>query len=697
MKKIRLGLMSYAADNRPAKGTALYTREIIEGLKKDPRFDITLIHYDEVKDPLYHGVKSLLMPKFPFPGGHMLGQLFFFWRQRKESFDVVHWFQPRLYPFFWLAPARLKTVTLHGAGMVASDTGFYISNKVFNQVIKFFWRKIDRTIADTHNAKEEIIKHYGISGEKISVIYCGTGKLFSPMDKSEAKEVVAREYKVVQPFILNVSRLQPHKNLVSLIEGYNRYRNNGGTEHLVIVGTNTDESGPIFEKAKQSPYVADIHFFENIPTEHLRAFYSSASLLACLSLDEGFGLPVVEAMACGTAVVVSDRTSLPEVAGDAGIIVPAYGYDEIAAAFSRIINDKNFRDNLIEKGKERVKQFTWERAVAETSQLFSSYAFPVECAVCKKLDAYASVEIGSKHIDSGQTYQLYKCSACGVTFWSPFKNPGSEWYERDERYAGANHLPPLDPNWNHRKVISFLQNKLDRGDRRVLDVGCGTGNFLAWAVKKGWKGWGIDFDSNAIRACKEVFNLENCELGDVVTYADKNGGKKFNLITFFDVVEHIDNHQEFFAAVRKLIEPGGYLAMSMPYGRGSRFFQPNDLPPRHLTRWNEDSLEFFLKTQGFTVEYCRRSPASIYFIALKLKHRFKVPVSLGVMKKMQQKETQGGQKKIGKKYSYKYRMLAAAAKVKDLVLFGIPAVFVWLVYLPTRTRYIGLYAIAKKD
>lgn len=697
MKKIRLGLMSYSADNRPAKGTALYTRELIEGLKKDERFDISLIHYDEVKDPLYEGVRSILMPKFSFPGGHLLGQLYFFWKQRKEPFDLIHWFQPRLYPFFWLAPARLKTVTLHGAGMVASDTGFYVSNKVFNQVIKLFWKKIDRAIAVTHNAKDEIIKHYGLSGEKISAIYGGAGKLFSPMEKSQAQEVVAREYKVEQPFILNVSRLQPHKNLVSLIEGFDRYRRNGGTEHLVIVGTNTDESGAIFEKAKKSPYTTEIHFFQNIPTEHLRAFYSSAALLACLSLDEGFGLPVVEAMACATPVVVSDRTSLPEVAGDAGIIVPAYGYDEIAAAFSKIINDKNFAGDLIKKGTERVKQFTWERTVSETAQMFSFYALPVECAVCKKHEAYADTKVGATHIDSGTMYQSYRCSACGVIFWSPFKNPGGEWYEKDERYAGANRLPPLDPNWNHRKVISFLRNKVGGGNRKVLDVGCGTGNFLAWAVKKGWKGWGIDFDNNAIRACKEVFGLENCELGDVVSYAEKNRDKKFSLVTFFDVVEHIDNHQEFFAAVRKLIEPGGHIAMSMPYGRGSRFFQPNDLPPRHLTRWNEDSLKFFLKSQGFSVEYCKRSAASVYFIALKLKHRFKIPVTLGLMKKMQEKEAKGGEKNTGKKYSLKYRVFAVAAKLKDLVLFGIPAVFVWLVYLPSRKRYIGLYAIAKKD
>jgi SAM-dependent methyltransferase len=225
-----------------------------------------------------------------------------------------------------------------------------------------------------------------------------------------------------------------------------------------------------------------------------------------------------------------------------------------------------------------------------------------------------------EHVDGSTTYTLYSCPACKGQFWDPLRTPGSEWYEHDERYAGANHNPPREPNWNHRKIISFLAPQ----HGKVLDVGCGTGNFLSWAKARGWEVHGIDFDRNAVAAATGTFGLPNIEVATLGEFVAQHASaaSTFDLVTFFDVFEHIDNHIEFASQICNLLTPGGYAAMSMPYRGGARWLQPNDLPPRHLTRWDRKSLGDFWKRQGFTVEYVHRTPVNVYYIALKLKSRY---------------------------------------------------------------------------
>ena len=129
----KVALMSYAMDNRSAKGIALYTRKLIEGLVSSNEIDFYLVHYDEVMDPLYKKAHEIIMPKVRLPyGSRFISQLLFFWKYRKQPFDVVHWFHPRVYPFYWLVPAKKIIVTVHGAGDITAPTYFVFSRSVFN-------------------------------------------------------------------------------------------------------------------------------------------------------------------------------------------------------------------------------------------------------------------------------------------------------------------------------------------------------------------------------------------------------------------------------------------------------------------------------------------------------------------------------------------------------------------------------------
>lgn len=301
-----------------------------------------------------------------------------------------------------------------------------------------------------------------------------------------------------------------------------------------------------------------------------------------------------------------------------------------------------------------------------------------------------------QHEDSGKKYTLYECSDCLVQFWDPMKNPGSEWYENDTRYHGGDDHP-LPANWNHKKTISFFSPQTGA----LLDVGCGKGGFLNYAQEKGWDVFGIDFDRKVTAVSEALVGKGRVEVDDVVSFAGRTE-KTFDLITFFDVLEHIDNHDAFMHAVRALLVPRGHIAMSMPHRGMAPWLNPHDLPPRHLTRWNGAALTQFLAWHGFETVCLVRVPASVGFIVTKLRFRYGARFSFNLVGKVAVREAratnpQGETTRVCARPSAKVRAVHALALLKDWVLFGIPALVIWLMLFPTERRYVTLYAIARKD
>ncbi len=311
--------------------------------------------------------------------------------------------------------------------------------------------------------------------------------------------------------------------------------------------------------------------------------------------------------------------------------------------------------------------------------------------VCPFCQSSETRLLSDTHVDNGVSYTLHECSACHGQYWTPFENPGAAWYERDERYADRNRDPILHANKKHTDIIEYLKDRKGA----LLDVGCGVGNFLAYAEGHGWKGWGIDFDHDAIAAGKEVLGLQNLEVADLSEFAKRHPNLRFDLITFFDVFEHIDNHIEFLEQVKTLLNPGGYIALSVPYRRAWRWLIPADVPPRHLSRWDVPSLKAVLGLHGFTVRYHNYLPASFYYMVLKFRFRYGNWTSLGLVARAKRDERTEAKGEPTPKAASRTRALELAAKAKDIVLFGIPAGIVWLVLLPTKARCTDIYLAAE--
>lgn len=199
-------------------------------------------------------------------------------------------------------------------------------------------------------------------------------------------------------------------------------------------------------------------------------------------------------------------------------------------------------------------------------------------------------------IESFGKYKLFGCEKCGLQFWEPREMPDARWYE--QMYGGRDErLLPLEPG--HRY---FLEDSLAPRSGKLLDIGCGTGNFLAASRDAGYEVTGIELDRNAARFAKERLGLHNIYPLTISEFAEQRAGDRFDIVTFFEVLEHQAAPAEFLKKVKACVRPGGVIALSVP-NRERWLAGPDvlDYPPNHFLRWNVDALRKFLSAQGFEV------------------------------------------------------------------------------------------------
>ncbi len=226
-------------------------------------------------------------------------------------------------------------------------------------------------------SRQDIIRTYQIAPEKVVVTWNGIEARFtphSPSDNEGAKQAVdvRRRYGISKEFLLAVGSLQPRKNLVRLLRAYSRLRSTHPdfTHQLVIAGRKLWLAEEILAEIARQPWAGDVIVTGYVPDEELPAFYRAASALVYPSLFEGFGLPPLEAMACGTPVITSNTSSLPEVVGEAALLIDPYSETELAAAMLRIIADQPLRAQLQASGLKRAGLFTWRATAEKTLQLY---------------------------------------------------------------------------------------------------------------------------------------------------------------------------------------------------------------------------------------------------------------------------------------------------------------------------------------
>lgn len=289
--------------------------------------------------------------------------------------DMIHAVAPKIKIYFTLKARRI--VTIHDI-IPWLEIKTNVNWRVLNpeeqrrkaELIEKSILKSHKIIAVSENTKRDIIKHFSITPLKIAVIYEGTDEIFKPVQHTKKIEEVKKKYNINKRFILTTGNYTPRKNLGRLLSGFERIRRKN-TCQLVIFG-NIKQQSEWFEVFERLPanIKKDVIFTGYVFLDDLPYLYSGAEFFIYPSLYEGFGLPPLEAMSCGCPVITSNTSSLPEVVGDAGILIDPYNVDEIAENMERLLLDEKLREELKIKGLERAKQFTWEKTARETLKVY---------------------------------------------------------------------------------------------------------------------------------------------------------------------------------------------------------------------------------------------------------------------------------------------------------------------------------------
>lgn len=224
-----------------------------------------------------------------------------------------------------------------------------------------FARKADRIATVSEFSKSDIVKQYGVSPNKVDVVYNGANKEFKPIEES-TQRTIKDKYSKNCDFFVFIGALNPRKNLSNLFKAFDIYKDQNTTDiKLLIVGEKMYWSDEIKDAFEAMKFKDDIVFTGRLEPEELHKVVGSALALTYVSIFEGFGIPIVEAWYSETPVITSNVTSMPEIAGDAAVIIDPFNPESIAEGLKSITFDKNLREELIEKGKKRRLEFSWQK------------------------------------------------------------------------------------------------------------------------------------------------------------------------------------------------------------------------------------------------------------------------------------------------------------------------------------------------
>ena len=354
LSALHIGIDASRATVARRTGTEHYARRLIEAMLAaggERRFRLYL--RDTPPAGAFLGAEQRVIP---FPR---------LWTHVRLSYELIS--RPR--PEVLFVPAHVlplahplpTVVTVHDLGYRYFPGAHPARQRLYlDWSTRFSARAATQVLADSAATQDDLVRFYGVPKEKITVVYPGRDERLAWVDPA----AVRARYGLAPDYLLHVGTLQPRKNLARLMEAAASLRARWPGLQLVLAGQPGWQAGPILAQARA--HSDSVRLLDYVPDDDLPGLYSGARAFVFPSLYEGFGFPVLEAMACGTPVVCSNTSSLPEVAGEAALLVEPDDTAALADAIGRLLEDAALRENLIARGLEQVQKFSWERAAQET-------------------------------------------------------------------------------------------------------------------------------------------------------------------------------------------------------------------------------------------------------------------------------------------------------------------------------------------
>lgn len=378
MEAMRIGIDIRCLSEGRRTGVEEYTRNLLHNvfsLDQDNEYVLFLNAFNEPKGDFS---EFLAYPNVALKRSRIPNKLlnFCFWYFGWPKVDRMLggadlFFMPNINFIALSGKARL-VLTVHDLSFEIYPETFSLKRRLWHFFInpKKLCRRADAVVAVSESTRADVISRYGIEGEKVHRIYSGASDDFVQLDRNDERLFAAREkYHLPFNFIFYLGTIEPRKNIPSVIRAFDRLKSLGHPQldryKLVMAGAKGWKSKGIFDEMRSAKHTDDIIYTDRITNEDKPFVYNLASVFVYPSFFEGFGLPVLEAMKCRVPVIVSNASALPEVVGDAGIMVDPDKPDELFLALKEVLLDRALAESLKEKEWRRAFRFHWRRTAAE--------------------------------------------------------------------------------------------------------------------------------------------------------------------------------------------------------------------------------------------------------------------------------------------------------------------------------------------
>jgi glycosyltransferase involved in cell wall biosynthesis len=353
-------------------GIGTYIRHLVDSLALiDDENQYVLFARPEHQDRLAHLPENFRVVPEPAPVYSIRELIVLSWRLFRLRLDLYH---STHYVLPAIVPCR-AVVTIHDIIhlLYPEFLPHALAFSYASRMIKRSLTRGDRIIAGSQNTKDDLLQHFEIDESKIEVVYYGVADRFRQRVPDQQREEMLAELGLTTPYILFVGNPKPHKNLDNVVRAYAKARSmNGLDAELVCVGGSGPETVRVKERASHLGVSEHVHFTGRLADKYLPAVYQGAELFVYPTLYEGFGLPVVEAMASGVPVITSDKSALKEVAEGYADLVNPVDVDQMAHAIAHCLSDPEHRAALARLGSRRAADFQWQRTAKQTLEIYLS-------------------------------------------------------------------------------------------------------------------------------------------------------------------------------------------------------------------------------------------------------------------------------------------------------------------------------------
>lgn len=371
MKKWRIGIDARFLGSRSGFGIGVYAEELLAALRqvdKQNRYFVLVSKNSLPRVPLAENFEAVVAD---FPYYSVSEQLVYPSFLRRLKLDLIH-FTNFNSPVIGSLPPSI--VTIHDLTLLfftGRRRKRLIDRLGYRYVIERAAQRAKRVIAVSRFTKNDIVKHLNVPVEKVKVVYEGVSKRFRPLsDKAQIGRTL-RRFGISSRYLLYTGQWRKHKNLANLMRAYALLKKKTDLPHeLVLTGQLSSQAPEVPELIKKLNLERDVIITGFVPDEELAALYSAADLFVFPSLYEGFGIPPLEAMACGCPVVASNVSSIPEILGDAALFFDPLSVEDMAGAIHKALSSFNLRRELKAKGFERIKKFSYAKMARETLKTY---------------------------------------------------------------------------------------------------------------------------------------------------------------------------------------------------------------------------------------------------------------------------------------------------------------------------------------